>query len=218
MTTTEQTPEYAGMRLSMRPATADDVDRIVEIVNGEAGDEAIALLGSVDLACAYRKKLVELQGIPNPDRVTGVAQTDSRVVGVIQYRLSDRGGHGRLAHLRILSSLVGPLGVMRRAPKLLARMRVQIPIPEDSFYITLVHVETSRQGEHIGSFLLEWVEREALRLGEHRMTLTTTLNNEHALKLYARNGYETVVTATHPDYERRLNIPGRVLMEKVLAG
>jgi ribosomal protein S18 acetylase RimI-like enzyme len=94
-------------------------------------------------------------------------------------------------------------------------MRVQIPIPEESFYLTLVHVETSRQGDGIGSRLLEWANQEAARLGARRMTLTT-MSNSPAIGLYERNGFTITTTAAHPDYERRLNVPGRVLMEKVL--
>jgi len=197
----------------IRPATADDVARIVEIVNGEAGGETVALMGSPELAREYRRKLVEHEGIPNPDRVTAVAQEGDRVVGVIQYRFGDRGGHGRFAHLRILASLVGPLGVVRRAPRLIARLRAQIHIPEDALYLTLVHVATASQGEGIGTCMLEWADREAKRLGARRMCLTTTLDNP-ALKLYERNGYIVTKTADNPVYARRLGVPGRVLMEK----
>ena len=199
----------------IRPATAADVARIIEIVNGETGDEAIALTGNPELAREYRRKLVELERIPNSERVTALAQADDRIVGVIQYRFGDRGRHGRLAHIRILASLVGPLGVVRRAPRLWARMRAHIPIPADAFYLTLVHVETSSQGEGIGTRLLEWADREAHRLGARRMCLTTTLDNP-ALQLYERNGYTVTATADDPVYVRRLGVPGRVLMEKEL--
>ena len=203
------------MTVFIRPATADDVARIVEIVNGETGDEAVALMGSPELAREYRRMLVEHEGIPNSERVTAVAQEDDRVVGVIQYRFGDRGAHGRLAHVRILVSLVGPLGVVRRAPRLWARLRAQIHIPEDALYLTLVHVETASQGEGIGTCLLNWADREANRLGARRLCLTTTLDNP-ALKLYERNGYDVTETADDPVYARRLGVPGRVLMEKQL--
>jgi GNAT superfamily N-acetyltransferase len=199
--------------VSIRLATADDVPRIVEIVNSDTGDETIALMGSEELAGAYRQKLVEHEGIPNSERVTAVAEADDRVVGVIQYRFGDRGQHGRLAHLRILASLVGPLGVLRRAPRLVARMRAQIPIPPGSFYLTLVQVDPAYQGDGVGTCMLEWSNAEAKRLGARRMSLTTTLTNP-AIKLYERCGYSITTTAAPPSYARRLQVGGRVLMER----
>jgi ribosomal protein S18 acetylase RimI-like enzyme len=203
------------MRVSIRSATSDDVGRIVEIVNGEPGEDAIALMGSVELAHRYRERMVELEGIPNPSRVTVVAEASGRVVGLLQYRLGNTGRHGRLAHLRVLASLLGPIGVLRRAPCLWARTRVGLPIPVDSFYITNVHVENASQGQGVGSQLLRWAEHEAIRHGARLMALTT-ISNSAAIPLYERNGFTITRTATHPDYERRLHVPGRVLMEKVL--
>jgi len=201
------------MDVSIRLATADDVSRIVEIVNSDTGDETVALMGSNDLAGAYREKLIEYQGIPNTERITAVAHIDDKVVGVIQYRFGDRGSHGRLTHIRILTSLVGPLGVLRRAPQLLGRMRAQIPIPEDSFYITLVQVDPAYQNDGVGTRMLEWTDQEAKRLGAPRMTLTTTANNP-ARHLYERCGYNITTAATHRSYVRNLQVPGRLLMEK----
>ena len=198
--------------ISIRLATADDVPRIVEIVNSDTGDETVALMGSNELARAYRQRLVE-HGIPNSERVTAVAETDDRVVGVVQYRFGDRGQHGRLVHLRILASLVGPIGVLRRAPRLVARMRAQIAIPPDSFYITLLQVDPAHQGDGVGTRLLEWSNDEATRLGARRMSLTTTLTNP-AIKLYQRCGYSITTTAAPPSYARRLQVGGRVLMER----
>src|SRR5438445_2998701 len=90
--------------VSIRSATSGDVGRIVEIINGEPGDDAIALMGSLELAHRYRERLVELERIPNPSRVTVVAEASGRVIGLLQYRIGKRGRHGRLAHLRVLAS------------------------------------------------------------------------------------------------------------------
>ena len=201
--------------VSIRFATSEDVGRIVEIIKSDPGDDTIVLMGSVELARRYRERLVELERIPNPSRVTVVAQRPDRVVGMLQYRKGNGGRHGQLAHLRLLVSLVGLLGVLRRGRRLYARRRVHIPIPADSFYITNVHVETASQGQGIGGRLLEWAEREAIVLDARLMTLTTA-SNSRAIPLYERHGFTITSTATHPDYERYLHVPGRVLMEKVL--
>ena len=201
--------------VSLRPATSKDVARIIEIINDDPGKDAIALMGSIELARRYRAGLVALERIPNSSRVTVVADGPAGVVGFLQYRTGNRGRHGQLAHLRLLVSLVGPLGVLRRARRLYAQRRVYIPVPADSFYITNLHVEIASQGEGIGSQLLTWAEREATDLGARLMTLTTA-SNSRAIPLYERHGYAVTVTATHPDYERLLHVPGRVLMQKVL--
>ena len=43
--------------VTFRPATAQDKDRMAEIVNAEPGQEPIALMGDVDLARASRWSL-----------------------------------------------------------------------------------------------------------------------------------------------------------------
>jgi ribosomal protein S18 acetylase RimI-like enzyme len=201
--------------VSIRYATADDVARIAQIVGGEPGDDVVSLMGSVELARRYRAEMVALEQIPNPARPTVVAQQRGRVVGTLQYRLGNSGRHGQLARLRLLLKFLGPLGVLRRARKLLATRRVYIPIPEDSLYITNVHVETASQGHGIGAGLLDWAEQEAIRVGARLMTLTAAANNP-AIRLYERHGFTITLTATDADYARLLDVPGRVLMEKTL--
>jgi ribosomal protein S18 acetylase RimI-like enzyme len=208
-------PDHPAEPVSIRHATADDVARIAEIVGGEPGDDIVALMGSVELARRYRADLVALEQIPNPARPTVVAQQRGRVVGTLQYRLGNRGRHGQLARLRLLLEFLGPLGVLRRARKLLASRQVYIPIPEESFYITNVHVETASQGHGIGTGLLDWAEQEAIRVGARLMTLTAAANNP-AIRLYERHGFTITLTATDADYARLLDVPGRVLMEKAL--
>jgi len=49
------------------------------------------------------------------------------------------------------------------------------------------------------------------------MSLTTTLTNP-AIKLYQRCGYSITTTAAPPSYARRLQVGGRVLMERTISG
>jgi ribosomal protein S18 acetylase RimI-like enzyme len=199
----------------VRPATSEDVEEIIDVICGEPGDDAIALMGTTELAQEYRKRIVELERIPNSSRPTVVAQAGDRVVGLLQYRIGEGGRHGALAHLRVLTALVGPIGVVRRAPRLWARTRVGLAIPPDSFYITNVHVASACRGKGVGGELLDWAEQAAITSGVSRMTLTTVANGP-AIPLYERHGFRITATAAHPTYERQLHVAGRVLMEKWL--
>jgi GNAT superfamily N-acetyltransferase len=201
--------------VSIRAASADDVARIIEIVNSEPGEDAVALMGSLELAQRYRARMIELEEIPNPSRPTVVAEIADRVVGVLQYRLDDEGRHGKLAHLRVLASLVGPTGLVRRAPALWARTRVPLSIPPDSFFLTNLHIDAERRGQGVGGRLLDWAEQEARGRGVPLMALTTIAKGR-PIALYERHGFSITQTATHPSYERSFNVPGRVLMEKQL--
>ncbi len=181
-------------------------------MHGEPGREAVSLIGGVDRARRFGRGLVRLDRIPNAAKPTVVAQSHDRVVGVLQY---SRGANDRitLAHVRLAVSVFGPIGVLRAVPRLRARASVDVAIPADSFYIAEIHVDPGTRGLGIGGQLLDWAEREAIRLESARMTLTTTTANP-ARRLYERKGFTVTNTATNPRYEHYTGIAGRVLMEK----
>jgi GNAT superfamily N-acetyltransferase len=199
--------------LSIRQAAARDVERIAQIIHGEPGDESVALTGSVDRARRFGYGLVNLDAIPNAARPTVVAESDGRVVGVLQYTRGQSGTPITLGHVRLAVSVMGPIGVLRLLPRLRARTKVDMPIPVDSFYVAELHVDPKLRGQGVGGQLLDWAEQEATRLGDTRMTLTTTATNP-ARHLYERKGFTVTRSATDPSYERFTGIPGRVLMEK----
>jgi len=203
--------------ISIRPAGAEDVRRIAEIIHGEPGNESVALTGGVDRARRFGNGLVALDEIPNASKPTVVAESDGRVVGVLQYSRGQTGTPITLGHVRLAVSVMGPIGVLRLLPRLRARSKVDMPIPVDSFYVAELHVDPEVRGNGVGGQLLDWAEQEAKRLGDRRMTLTTTASNP-ARHLYERKGFTVTKQATHPSYERFSGIPGRVLMEKQLAG
>jgi GNAT superfamily N-acetyltransferase len=197
-------------------ATTADIDRVAQILHAEPGAEAIAFMGNVELARRYGEALVRRDGIPNPARSTVVAQRAGEVVGVLQYALGSGRAHGRLEHMRVLASVVGPFGVVRRLPAIRARARVEIAVPPASFHIANLHVDAAHHSEGIGNELLEWAEWEAIRVGARRMVLITTTTNP-ARPWYERHGFVPTVTATDGRYERYAGVPGRVLLEKSIA-
>ncbi|MGO9876521.1 MAG: GNAT family N-acetyltransferase [Acidimicrobiia bacterium] len=203
--------------VSFRLATENDVDRLVEIVTAEPGVEAMALMGSVELALRYDEGLLRLNPIPNTSRVTVLALRAGRVVGFLQYEYGRGRPHSRVEVVRFLLSLLGPIGLLSRLPGLWARTRVDIPIPTGSFHIANLDVEVAARGQGIGTQLLDHAEHEARRLGARRMSLITRTTNSTAIRLYERNGFVTTRTATHPSYEHHTGLSGRMLMEKDLS-
>jgi GNAT superfamily N-acetyltransferase len=202
------------VRLSLRLATADDAAFVAEILYADPGTESVALLGSAELAREYGKRLVELEEIPSPTRITVVAETPDRaIVGVLQYTRGAGGGHGRLAHLRILLQLIGPIGVLRRLPHMRGRTRVEIPVPPEAMRIATLYVDPNHQSGGVGRALLDWAEEEARRIGADRLVVVTLVTSA-AIPWYERRGFVCTRTATDPSYERYLGAPGRVLLEK----
>lgn len=202
-----------GPHLRIRPATRDDVDRIVEIMHGEPGAEAVAMAGTADRARQSGRGLCELEDIPNAERPTVVAESDGRVVGVLQYNLGAGDIDITLALVRLALRTFGPVGTLRLLPRQRARARVNMPIPKDSCYIAEINVAPECRGGGVGGALLDWADGEAVRLGATRMTLTTTTVNP-ARRLYERKGFVVTKTATDSRYQHYTGIPGRVLMEK----
>jgi ribosomal protein S18 acetylase RimI-like enzyme len=204
-------------QITIRPATEADVDRILSIVNAVPGVEAVALLGSEDLALRYDDGLFRLDPISSPYRTTVLAQDGDRIVGVLRYQFGEESPHhSRVDVLRLLLELLGPIRLARRLPGIWSRTKVDVPIPADSLHIATLQVEPAARGQHVGRQLVEWAEAEAVRLGAGRMSIVTAPTNEGALKFYERLGFHVTKTVTDPSYEKHTGIPGRVYIEKVL--
>jgi ribosomal protein S18 acetylase RimI-like enzyme len=202
--------------VSIRPATSQDVDRMAEILNEAPDDEPVALMGNVELARRYGVALFKLNPIPSDIRISMVAHENDAVVGVLQYQFGESGNpHSRLAVVRMLISLVGPIGFLRRFRALRSRTRVDIPVPAKSLQIKNLHVATDHHGRGIGGQLLARAEQEGRRLGAERITVISTTNYP-SLAWYERSGFKITRTVTDPTYERYTGIAGRLLLEKEL--
>lgn len=196
----------------IRVALATDVDRIADLIHGVPGEEAIALLGSPERAYQYGCAVVRNES--TEERTSVVAVVDGYVVGVLRCS-TGYVGHNKLTQLRILSSIVGPIGVVLRIPKLLARRRVNNTIREDALYVSDVYVDPAFRGRGIGTELLQYAEDTARRRDLPVLSLETP-NGSRALSMYKRFGFKATHVAMHPSYARRLHVAGRVLMEKEL--
>jgi len=200
--------------LSFRYATSADIDRILEIVNAVPGEEAVALMGSPELALKYDEGLVRLDPIPNASRITVLAEIDSHVVGVLQYQFGDAPHHSRADVMRLLLKVLGPVRLVKQFPAIWSRTKVDVETPVDSLHLTNVAVEEAARGQDIGTKLLVWAEEEARRLGARRMSLTAIPTNVGAIRLYERFGFRVTKTVNDPSYEKHTKIPGRVFLEK----
>jgi ribosomal protein S18 acetylase RimI-like enzyme len=201
--------------VTIRPAESHDVPRIVDIMHGQPGREAVALAGNEELARRFGRAYIELEKIPNAEKPTVVACAGDETVGVLQYTYGQQADRFTLAHVRLALRVLGPVGVVRGIPRLRARSKVDLPIPAGSFYIAEIHVDPRVRGQGVGGALLDWADGEAHRLGASKMSLTTTTANP-ARHLYERKGFAITKRATDKNYERYTGIEGRVLMEKDL--
>jgi GNAT superfamily N-acetyltransferase len=202
--------------LTLRPAVAEDNPRLAYIVFNEPDFEAVALIGDVPRARKYGYGKIALEKIPSsPIRHTVVAEQDGQVVGLLQYAV-EKEHLPTLPVVWLLVKSVGPIGFLRRIPKLRALRRVNIATPEGALNIEAVNVDPAYQNQKIGSALLEWVNQEAIRRRVRQMTVSTWIGYR-SIALYERDGFKQVEAKRDVEYERYFGVPGRVLLVKELS-
>ena len=202
--------------VTFRYATNADVDRIVDILNAEVGEEAVAFMGNAERASRYDRMMFRLDPIPNESRITVLAEADGQVLGVLQYQYGDAPHHSRLEVLKVMLKVLGPFRLARKLPAIYSRTKIDIDIPTDSLFLTNVHVDEAARGRDIGTKLLTWGQNEALRLGARDMSVTTLPTNADAIRFYEKFGFKIAKTVTDPTYEKHTKIPGRVYLVKEL--
>jgi len=201
--------------VTIRPAVAEDNPRLAYIVFNEPDFEAVALIGDVPRARKYGYGKIALEKIPSsPIRQTVVAEKDGEVVGLLQYAL-EKEYLPTFPVVWLLIKSVGPIGFLRRIPKLRALRRVNIDTPEGAFNVEAVNVDPAYQNQKIGSALLEWANEEAVRRNAKMMSVSTWIGYR-SIGLYERDGFEEVESKRDADYERYFGVPGRVLLVKDL--
>ncbi len=204
-----------GSDLTVRRAVVGDLERVAEFMHGDPGPETAGIIGDRDLAAAFGKGLVELEGIPNAAKPTIVAQLGDLVVGVLQYTIGTSDAGVTLARARLALRVAGPTRLVHSLPRLRARQRVDLPSPPGAFFVAELHVDAALRNRGIGGHLLDVADREATKRGLQRLALTTYATNL-ARHLYERHGYSVTRRRYDRRYERYTGTPGRVLMEKTL--
>jgi len=64
----------------------------------------------------------------------------------------------------------------------------------DEYYISNIAVLPEQQGHGLGNQMLQLTEKKAREQGYKKISLTVDIENERALSLYCRTGFEVVQT------------------------
>lgn len=185
--------------MEIRPATAHDLARCVELLYADPSAELLALLPSIDGA-----RRMTRAAWTSPEGFL-VAVDGDDVVGFAQTRVGTR---SLLDEAGPALRGFGPVGLVRLVVRGWPRNKVDLAMPPDSFQLIELNVDPARRGQGIGARLLEAVIALA---GNRPVSLTTRIDNP-ARHLYERHGFEVVEEKRHPSYEARTGSPGRVLM------
>lgn len=201
--------------LIIRKARPGDTNRIVELLGGDPGDEAIGLAGSREKAIAFGMGVVRLPNSPQGWKHTVVAELGGKVVAMMQAGGDRRDAQVTPRVVYLALHTFGPLGILRLMPRLRARRRVQTRTPRGAYHVTEIDVDPDYRNKGIGSALLDYAEAEARSGGYGQMSLSTNTANP-ARRLYERHGFRVVETKTDAAYQRYTGIEGRYLMVKEL--
>jgi ribosomal protein S18 acetylase RimI-like enzyme len=211
--------QVAIQGLTIRPARAEDLDRIVEIMYGDPMAEGVALaFGDAELARALGSALIRMPNSPMGWQRTVLAVLDGKAAGMLQ------AGAGEVTSSSLMTPgvlfkllrIFGPVKFVRGLSRVRIRARVNSPHPPGAYVVHELHVDAAHRNRGIGGALLDYAEAEARRLGHTCMALSTTTSNP-ARHLYERHGFSVVKTRTDSSYERMTGIAGRHLMVKELA-
>jgi ribosomal protein S18 acetylase RimI-like enzyme len=204
--------------VEIRTALPEEEDHALALVYTPPGPEATGLVGREDWAIAFGQGLQRLGEYRSPGDELVVATCEGAPVGVLIARPGRaKGVHWTRIPLLLATGIrIIPLrelpGFLRRG---LLRMRIDLPVPEDSLYISEVHVTPPFQGRGIGAALLAHAEGLARKAQLPQLSLTTLATNP-ARRLYERMGYRVTAESNVPGYEELTGATGRVLMEKPL--
>jgi len=116
--------------------------------------------------------------------------------------------------LRVVQA-IGIFGFFRFVRQALPLLNVKEAAP-DEYYISNIAVLPEQQGYGLGSQMLRWVEKKARQQGYQKISLTVDIENERALSLYCRTGFEVVQTIGAESLRRHIGYGGSYRMVKNL--
>jgi ribosomal protein S18 acetylase RimI-like enzyme len=204
--------------LSFRPARADEVDRLADIVNDPPHPGAVIVAGSVDRAIRAGRVMAR-HGLLVRIETTTVATLEGETIGLMDAGVGRTDPEVTLATVvRFLPDaprVIGPAGLLRFLRSRPAWSRVQFRHHPGNYVIAELDVAARLRGRGIGAEFLRLAEQRCREAGATRMELSTGIENP-AQRLYTRAGFRLVETRTDPAYERWAKSSGRVRMVKDL--
>jgi ribosomal protein S18 acetylase RimI-like enzyme len=114
-----------------------------------------------------------------------------------------------------VAQAIGVFGFLRFVRQALPLINVKEAAP-DEYYISNIAVLLDQQGQGLGSHMLHWIEKKALKQGFDKISLTVDIENERAFSLYCRTGFNVVETTRVESLRRRIGYGGFYRMVKTL--
>ena len=205
-------------KLTFRPATKADTDKIVDIIIGEP-DQVSTQIGMRMFGIQTMSQAKRLFGTMAKStenwRFTTLAEMDGEIVGILQVSEGSLRMTPRLMITAVL--LYGPFFMRKLMPRIQLQQRVQTEPPANAYKIAELHVAPAYRGHGIGGKLLDYAEQDARAAGYSQMALQTWMTNP-ARQLYERHGFKVVDTRTDAEFEQLTGTPGNYLMVKTLNG
>jgi len=190
---TSQTSTY----LTIRPATPDDAELAVRLIQLSMGVLADYLFGGVRtpvdeiLAGLYRFGTNRYSWSR-----TDIAEWDGEAVGMVISYPSGETLYRNIATGFGLFKLCNFFDVMRLAVRALS-IASGIETKRDEYYVANLAVLPQHQGRGIGSGLMTHVEGKAKKAGLRKCSLIVDTEKPAARRLYERSGYQVVYTKTY---------------------
>lgn len=177
----------------MRPATPTDAIPVLELMYTAIGDIAHTLTGTdnKEQSLLSLRAFFEQTGNRISYENVLVEERDDQVVGFV---LSYHGSQ--------IALLDAPL--IQRVQELGQDSQNIVPeARDDEYYLDSLAVDSSCQGQGIGTILIEAFEKRAQQLGHSKVMLIVDVNNPKAQKLYERLGYNEdgmIIVSGHDFY------------------
>ena len=101
---------------------------------------------------------------------------------------------------------------MKRALPLIGVKEVE----GDEYFISNIAVLPAFQGQGMGKSMLSQVEFTAREQGYNKLSLTVDIDNEKAITLYIRTGFQVMEKIEIQSLQQRIGYSGLIRMVKVL--
>lgn len=206
-------PAARSVRPVIRPASADDVEALADLMFEAPSGDAVAMTGSVQGARAFEAAFLR-DALDRAGAVVEVAEEGGVIAGFSHVAVSG----AEPSMVQIAGMAMRAMGVrdaLRAGWRSTARNKVELPPPPGGVHLVELQVHPFERGKGVGGRLLDAVEVRAREGAAAHISLTTGLTNP-ARRLYERHGYRVVEERAGERYERITGSPGRVLMVKEL--